>query len=212
MLQMKRHSRGFTLIEVLVALAILASLTIAAYQVLNQVQRSNVVSQESEKRLGEIQKALAIMDSDFRQMASRQFRNQGEEPGSQLLWMQDGLLSSDSVGILFTRHGWINPQMQFPRGDIIKVGYRLTGERLERVWWRYPDTVAGDNGIVRPLLTQVESIAFRLYFHHQWVDRWEDKGVLPEAISVKLTLKDYGEIERIYLVSGSELSVSNVSK
>ncbi|MDW6002639.1 Type II secretion system protein J precursor [Vibrio mangrovi] len=208
---MKHRNQGFTLIEVLVALAILASLTMAAYQVLNQVQRSNVVSKESEIRLGEIQKALAVMDSDFRQMASRQFRNQGEEPGAQLLWMQDGLLSSEGVGILFTRHGWVNPQMQFPRGDIMKVGYRLIEDRLERIWWRYPDTVAGDNGIGRPLLTQVESMSFRLYRNHQWVERWEDKGVLPEAISVKLTLKDYGQIERIYLVAGSELSLSNVS-
>jgi general secretion pathway protein J len=197
-----RHDLGFTLIEVLVALAILASLTVAAFQVLNQVQLSNEVSQDKETRLGEIQKALAIMDSDFRQMAARQFRIRGETSGKQFIYMKDRLLSSETEGILFTRLGWLNPQMQFPRGEIVKVGYRVVDERLERVWWRYPDTVAGDTGNVRPLLTKVEALSFRFFYKNNWIESWDNNGVLPEAVDIKLKLKDYGDIERIYLTSG----------
>ena len=46
-----KKRQGFTLIEVLVAIAIFASLSVGAYQVLNQVQRSNEISQQRSQRL-----------------------------------------------------------------------------------------------------------------------------------------------------------------
>ena len=80
MYPIKRRSTGFTLIEVLVAIAIFASLSVGAYQVLNQVQRSNEVSIERSERLKELQRALVFLDNDFRQMTMRQSRTNGEEP------------------------------------------------------------------------------------------------------------------------------------
>ena len=79
------RSQGFTLIEVLVAIAIFASLSVGAYQVLNQVQRSNEISMERSERLKTLQRALVFMDNDFRQMALRQARTNGEEPSPMLL-------------------------------------------------------------------------------------------------------------------------------
>lgn len=116
---------GFTLIEVLVAIAIFASLSVGAYQVLNQVQRSNEISAERTARLAELQRAMVIMDADFRQMALRQFRTDGEAPSEQILQWKESLLDSDQHGLLFVRLGWHNPQQQFPRGEVAKVGYRL---------------------------------------------------------------------------------------
>ncbi len=72
--------KGFTLIEVLVSIAIFASLSVAAYQVVSQVQRSNLMSQERTARLNELQRAIVMMDNDFRQMAFRRTRTEGEEP------------------------------------------------------------------------------------------------------------------------------------
>lgn len=207
----QRRTRGFTLIEVLVAMAIFASLSLAAYQVLNQVQRSNSLSAEREARLSELQRAIVIMDADFRQMALRRFRTNGEEPGDTMLLWRDYLLDSDSKGVLFVRLGWHNPQQQFPRGEVAKVGYRLKDDVLERVWWRYADTPVAQVPVVMPLLTQVTSWSMKFYFQGQWLDEWTSKQSLPQAVSVTLTLKDYGEVERIYLTSGGTLGDSNDS-
>ncbi|KQH86620.1 type II secretion system protein GspJ [Vibrio furnissii] len=207
----QRRTRGFTLIEVLVAMAIFASLSLAAYQVLNQVQRSNSLSAEREARLSEVQRAIVIMDADFRQMALRRFRTNGEEPGDTMLLWRDYLLDSDSKGVLFVRLGWHNPQQQFPRGEVAKVGYRLKDDVLERVWWRYADTPVAQAPVVMPLLTQVTSWSMKFYFQGQWLDEWTSKQSLPQAVSVTLTLKDYGEVERIYLTSGGTLGDSNDS-
>lgn len=198
-------STGFTLIEVLVSIAIFSTLSLAAYQVVNQVQRSNEVSLERSTRLNELQRSLVMMDSDFRQMALRQFRTSGEEPTSTLLQWQDYLLDSDTKGVMFTRLGWHNPQQQFPRGEVTKVGYRLKASTLERIWWRYPDTPAGQAGVITPLLTQVESLDLRFYNGKSWIKEWNQPLALPSAVSVVLTLEDFGEIERIYLTSGGTI-------
>ncbi|ANP66336.1 type II secretion system minor pseudopilin GspJ [Vibrio alginolyticus] len=202
----RQRVKGFTLIEVLVSIAIFASLSVAAYQVVSQVQRSNALSQERTQRLNEIQRAMVMMDNDFRQMAMRQTRTNGEEPASRLIFWSDYLLDSDTKGLMFARLGWHNPQQQFPRGEVTKVGYRLKEETLQRVWWRYPDTPVGQQGTVTPLLTQVESFDMRFYDGKQWKKEWAEEKALPKAVSVVLTLKDYGEITRTYLTPDGTLS------
>ncbi|CAH0524374.1 type II secretion system minor pseudopilin GspJ [Vibrio hippocampi] len=198
--------KGFTLIEVLVAIAIFASLSVAAYQVVNQVQRSNELSQVRSQRLQEIQRAFVYMDSDFRQLALRQFRQDGAEPTTRLIVWQPNLLESDTRGLLFTRLGWLNPQNQFPRGEVAKVGYRLVEGKLERLWWRYPDTAVSEPAIELPILSDVEGWNVRFYNGESWLDEWETDLALPQAVEVTLTLKDYQDISRIYLTSGGSVN------
>lgn len=192
---------GFTLIEVLVAMAIFASMSIAAYQVLNQVQRSNEASQERSARISELQRALVIMDSDFRQMATRRFRTNGQAPQRGSLIYKNYLLDSDGFGVMFTRLGWANPQERFPRGNVAKIGYRIKDKVLERVWWRYPDTTRADSGVSQPLLTDVTDWSLRFYTNKKWTDEWEKQAGLPQAVKVMVTLKDYGKISRTYLIA-----------
>jgi len=203
------RNKGFTLIEVLVAIAIFASLSVGAYQVLNQVQRSNEISMQRSERLKSLQRALVYLDNDFRQMALRQSRTNGEEPSPLLLQWKEYLLDSDSKGVMFVRSGWHNPQQQFPRGEVSKVGYRIKDNQLQRVWWRYVDTPVGQEGIVMPLLDEVEAFELRFFDGEQWLKAWQNSYTLPEAVAVELQLADYGKIERIYLTSGGSLEQAN---
>jgi general secretion pathway protein J len=204
----RRKVSGFTLIEVLVAIAVFASLSIAAYQVVNQVQLSNAQSLEKTERLQTMQRALIWMDNDFRQMALRQIRTNGEAPSQTLLSYGNYILESDDKGIVFSRLGWQNPQNVFPRGDVTKVGYRIREENLERVWWRYSDTPSGQEPLTRPILSDVESFTVTFYENGEWKEEWIKPKALPAAIAITLTLKDYGDIERVYLTPGGELTVT----
>lgn len=206
-----KANKGFTLIEVLVAIAVFASLSLAAYQVVNQVQRSNAQSQEVVARLTEIQRALVYMDADFRQIALRDFRHEGESAQGTTLLYADGVIEAEGYGILFTRLGWQNPQQFFPRGEISKVGYRIQNETLERVWWRYPDTPVAQEPIVTPILTQVEELNARFYDGTTWKNNWETNFELPKAVAIELRLTDHGEIERIYLTPSGRIDSGKAS-
>ncbi|WP_089137716.1 type II secretion system minor pseudopilin GspJ [Vibrio rumoiensis] len=213
-LSRKTLSKGFTLIEVMVAIMVFASLSIAAYQVVNQVQRSNQLSAEKTARLQDMQRAMIIMDSDFRQMVARSFKGRANATGNRVLYSDEYLLDSQSHGILFTRLGWQNPQQAFPRGEIVKVGYRVVGNQLERVWWRYPDTPEGQEPLHKSLLAQVENLDFRFYDgdKENWQETWQVETQLPAAVEVTLELKDYGTIRRVYLIpKGQSATAKNGS-
>lgn len=202
-----KQDRGFTLIEVLVAIMVFASLSLGAYQVVNQVQRSNQVSMDKTERLQELQRAMIVMDNDFRQMAQRQFRFSNDNGGNdkaKVLYVGEYILDSDSNGIVFTRLGWLNPQQAFPRGEIVKVGYRVVQDKLERVWWRYPDTPIDQEPLHKVVLSQVEKLEFRFYDGTTWQQAWTKDIQLPQAIEVTLHLKDYGDIRRVYVIPQSE--------
>lgn len=209
----KAFHKGFTLIEVMVAIMVFASLSIAAYQVVNQVQRSNQQSAEKTARLQEMQRAMIIMDSDFRQMVARSFKGRANSNGNRLLYADQYLLDSQSQGILFTRLGWQNPQQAFPRGEIVKVGYRVVDNQLERVWWRYPDTPEGQEPLHKSLLADVEELSFRFYDsdNNAWQETWQVEDKLPQAVEVTLELKDYTKIRRVYLTAQGQASTANSS-
>ncbi|MGF1715153.1 type II secretion system minor pseudopilin GspJ [Photobacterium chitinilyticum] len=203
------RQRGFTLLEVLVAIAVFAMLSLSAYQVMNGVLLSDQQSQDHNARLQEIQRAMVMMDNDFRQVVARKTRNQGEAPTDKLLLSGEYLLDSSSQGIMFTRTGWQNPQQMFPRGENVRVGYRIVEDTLERVWFRYPDTVVGSEPLIRQILTDVTKLSFRFYSNKKWQEAWAEASDLPEGIMVQMTLEDFGEIERVYMLPTSALSADD---
>lgn len=202
-------SKGFTLIEVMVAIAVFATLSFSAYQVVNQVQRSNQQSLEKSERIKQLQRSLVFLDNDFRQMAPRPFRTDGEKASEQLLVADEYFLDSESQAILFVRLGWKNPQQAFPRGEITKVAYRVIEGTMERLWWRYPDTPVGQDPVITPLINDVEALAFEFYDGKKWQKKWTLKNQLPKATKLIMTFKDYGDVERIYLTSGYKLDSSD---
>lgn len=192
-------------------MAIFAVMSVGAYQILNQVQRSNQISADTTARMNELQKAMVFMDSDFRQMALRQTRSQGEDPSQSLIEWSEYLLDSDQQGVRFSRLGWLNPNQQFNRGEVAKVGYRIKDHVLQRLWWSHPDTPLGEEPIVRSLLHGVESWQMRFYDGESWTQDWDSANTLPKAVKVELTLSDYGNISRTYLTTGAVLSGDSIA-
>ena len=205
---------GFTLVEVLIALAITAFVSTIAYTsfttVLNGVERS----QATADRVYEVNRAWMMISRDIEQFVARPIRDEfGEmEPA-----MHGG--QAARFPLSFTRSGWHNP-VAHSRSELQRVNYRVEDEIL----WRDSYPVLDRSGE-----TQVQEVALlegveqlRILFldgtenartvgqtseldTRNWPENWvsdtsQPGAVLrpPLAVELQLQLTDWGEMKRIY--------------
>ena len=91
--------RGFTLIEVLVAMAILAVVIMATHQILDSTTKAKEASDEKIAELNGLQTAFRLMDQDFSQMTQRTVRNEAGDAQEQYLLAGRYILESQYDGI-----------------------------------------------------------------------------------------------------------------
>lgn len=129
---MRRTRAGFTLLEILVAIAIFASLALMAQQVTNGVARVNSAVADHDQKLNLMQQTMSFLTHDLTQIMPRPVRSdQGQrEPA---LLAGPGVLASESGGMRFVRGGVVNPLMRLPRSNLLTVGYRIHDGYLERL-------------------------------------------------------------------------------
>ncbi|MCZ6887992.1 MAG: type II secretion system minor pseudopilin GspJ, partial [Gammaproteobacteria bacterium] len=132
----RAQNRGFTLLEMLVAVAIFAVIGVMSTTLLTQmVQFSNATTDRGE-RLTELQRAMTILQRDIEQLSYRYIRDELGDPVNEL---QIGGVAL----IELTRRGWQNP-MALRRSQLQRVAYVVEEQTLFRVFWpvldRAPDT------------------------------------------------------------------------
>lgn len=200
---LNRKQQGFTLIEILLAIAIFSVLSLAAYQILQGVLRSGEISREHDQRLTELQRGMLLIERDFMQMVARQSRKTGvAEEDLTVLEIGEKVLDSESQGIEFNRLGWTNPLGLFPRSNILRVGYRVQEGKLQRLYYLYPDVASGQEAEVQTLLEGVESLSFRVW-SDGWLNTWNNSDQIPDGIEVTINSKYYGELRRVFLLPES---------
>jgi len=195
------HQQGFTLLEVLIAVAIFALISLAGFTILNTVLQSEERSKQRIARINEIQRAFLIMERDFLQITRRTIRVDGEKPLAGYIHSEQNNFSASSQAIAFVRSGWTNPGLLMPRGDLQSVAYRLNDNVLERLHFNFVDAVVGQEPKVRPLLSKVKELDFAYYDGKKWQKQLR-KNSIPMAIAIELELDDYGQIRREFLVAG----------
>ncbi|WP_354623167.1 type II secretion system minor pseudopilin GspJ [Psychromonas sp. MME2] len=210
-MQNKRHilsrrvNQGFTLLEVLIAIAIFALLSLTAYQVLKGVIESGQISKEHSDSLTQLQRAMLIIEQDFSQIVARTSRDDGNiEETLYVIRAAKSLFESDDQGIEFNRLGWQNPLGLLPRSNILRVRYRLQEGQLQRLYFLHPDIVAGQEPEVQVLLEDIETLSFRFWLSG-WQNSWNDSKKLPQGIEISFTSKHYGELHRTFIIAAGEV-------
>ncbi|TMO77124.1 type II secretion system protein GspJ [Pseudoalteromonas sp. S3785] len=194
--------RGFTLIEVLVAMAILAVVIMATHQILDSTTKAKEASDEKIAELNGLQTAFRLMDQDFSQMTQRTVRNEAGDAQAQYLLAGRYLLESQYDGIAFVRDGWVNPINLLPRSELQAVGYRVLDDNLERVYRVYVDQLDNMEPRVQVVLKGIEELKFEfLDANNEWQEQWQIKA-LPKAVAVTLQQIEAEPIRRVFLVPG----------
>lgn len=198
--------RGFTLLEVLVAIAIFSFVGVMALSGYTQLQKQSEYQQNRLERVREVQRAVQTIVQDLVQIEPRAIR---EPIGDQHV---PALLAGESVEykLEFTRAGWTNTA-GLPRPTLQRVAYRLDQDGLWRDHWRVLDRTQASEPVRVRLLSNVRAVTFRfLSPSREWIDRWPQPGgnpaeqerARPAAVEVTLELEDWGLIKRVIEVAG----------
>jgi general secretion pathway protein J len=194
------RSSGFTLLELLVAMAIFAIISALALGGLNAVVTEQTIAKAQMQRLAELQRALRYLTDDFAQLNPRFVR--------QVLGdATDPPLVTDNLGenvVRLSRSGWRNP-VPVARGTLQRVQYRIEEDDLIREYWLVMDYPLGAEPRSEVVLEDVTEIEIEyLDADAQWSTQWPPlrQGLAttfpyPQAVRINLELADWGEIVRI---------------
>lgn len=202
---MIRRPSGFTLLELLVAVAIFALLSAMAYSGIASVITTREGVERNMTRLAEVQRTVMALGSDLRLAANRGIR---DEYGDLQQPMVSNPLSRTAQGALIelTRAGYPNP-LGLPRSDLQRVAYLIEDQTLYRLTWpeldRSQDTLPRRTALAGGVL----DLSFRyldrdLAWHEQWPPASGASTPLPDAVELILELEDWDEITRLYSLAG----------
>jgi general secretion pathway protein J len=218
-------SRGFTLVELLVAMFIAAVMFAIGYGAIKQALTTHESLKEQQAHLLELQNAVRVMEQDFVQLAPRPVRQAvGNEPAQPALagggtGIQGALSGpTDSVPpiVAFTRAGWANPA-GLQRTGLVRVAYFLDKGTLRRENWNVLDPTLASTTTRRELLTHVKAVTIRyLDVNRVWQDQWPPAtstvlvGVSQElslrqrplAVEITLDTEDWGKLVRVVEIAG----------
>ncbi|MDZ4318835.1 MAG: type II secretion system minor pseudopilin GspJ [Phenylobacterium sp.] len=187
--------KGFTLVEMLVALLVFSLLSAAGVAVLGSAADNRAVVRERMDEIAALQSARALIKTDLEQAADRRTRADGGAPGRSLSGGE-----SDAAPVLaFTRRGWDNPDAA-PRASLQYVEYRLVEDRLERR--ARPALDGAALGEPQVLLRGVRSLNVAFYARGSWAPAWAPTAdrALPQAIRLDMSLEDFGEVTQLVLL------------
>jgi general secretion pathway protein J len=197
-----KNHRGFTLLEIVIAIAIFSLLALGANSLLTTVMRSNEISAQREAKFEQLQRAMLIIERDFLQIQARTPRTQGLE-NDLIITGGEFEFESDAYGIGFVRAGWRNPQLRLKRSTLQNVAYRLQENRLERLHTNYVDAVLGTEPNIRVLLDNVSDFKIEILSTVQTELEWSEtipSTELPIAIAVIITTDSFGIIRREFQI------------
>lgn len=208
--------RGFTLIEVLVAVLIFGLIGIGAYSTLNAAQDAQQTLRVRGERFLQLQRAITTFSRDYQQRAFRRVR---DNYGDRLPVVQ-GVSDDTDTWISFTRSGWRNPA-QLPRSSLEHVRYALEDGRLIRYSYLLLDQAQQPviqkrvllDGITKMELKfrpNVDLSALQTFDNksevgEDWLDEWpvggrqntEDSEKAPRALKLTLEVEGIGEVHRV---------------
>ena len=195
---MRGVREGFTLVEVLVSLAIFALLAAAGSAVLAQAIDSRFAVKAATDRTADLQRMRGLLRADIGQAAPRRSRGPTGRPLPQPV---TGATAPGEPVLALTRAGWSNPGDR-PRPSLQRVEYRLVEDRLER-------RVSGHLDGSRPGPPQVLYRGVREVTVTFLRDGAEAPAYLPtpdrplpDAVRMRATLEGYGMVDQLFLVGG----------
>ena len=201
-----KTARGFTLLEILIAMATFAIFSVLAYGSLGRLldTRDRIAGEREFWRT--LALTFAQMEDDLSVARSRTVR---DNYGNQLPALRGVSVDARGQGdafLAFTRGGRLVVG-NMPYSDLVRVGYRLEDKTLSRLTWSELDQAPQSKPVATPLLDGVTQLSVRYYTtaSKNWATTWPPDNQLrqlPSAVEITLTIEGRGQFQRLLRVNG----------
>ena len=185
---------GFTLIEVLVAVAVFATMAALAYGGLDSIARTRAELSRQEDQFRALTHAVETLTRDIGETVARPVAG------------ATGAVIPAFVGtadhVEFTRLGFANPQAE-QRSNLERVFYELDTNALKRGRFAVLDRAQDTSPILTDLHVSLDELRLRyLTADGKWFDTWpppetNDVTLMPRAVQWNMHARAYGELEGV---------------
>lgn len=189
------RARGFSLLEVMVAVAIFAVIAVLAYGGLDAVTRARAQTAAAAQRLAALQFSVTTLEHDLREALPRPVRGAA---GEQL----PALVGTPST-LELTHAGFASPLTEVS-AMLARNAWSLGDDGLQRARWAVLDRAPDSRPIRRTVLEGATRLRLRYMARNgQWRDTWPPRDgpeaaldSLPRAVEFALDGDDFGHVER----------------
>ena len=189
----ENNQAGFTLVETLVALFILAMVSSAGAALLIGATTANQQIQQQEAAARQLDIAQSLIRQDIAAMSRRGIRPaDGFSPTGNLFGEAP---RGEEPFLRFVRNGWLNPGLIEPRSNFQSVQYVLRNGDVVREASLRPDATNGTPVSSRILLNNVETIEIGFVRGGERSPFWRSDsgaalGTLPDFVELTFVFED----------------------
>ena len=186
-------ARGFTLIEALIALGILAIVAVLAYQAMAALSGGELRLAGETERWTTLDAFFSRFETDLRAAVPRTVRHGiSKEPAFAASVDADGnaLLTFSRAGSEFDADPGIAGQ---------RIGYTQSGNTVEIAYWPTLDNVANAVPTRYTLLTDIAQFRVGYWTRDgRWIAQWpvKDEPAVPRALRINIAFTDGTTVER----------------
>lgn len=198
--RMMAKNIGFTLLEIVVAVAIFAVISAIVFPALMQFLEMRERVEEKHQHVVGLQKTFQFMANDLRFAVNRLAKDEYGEPIKTTMTINDEVLLG-----LTARYPDLNLDgLNVPR----RVSWQLQDGMVQRIQSPVMDPESGTRTIVQDLLEEVQSVEIQVSEvvdgRDVTDDKWEQQSRLPSLIDVTIKMSNGLEYRRLFAMPGSD--------
>jgi len=197
-------SRGFTLLEMIVAIGIFAVIATISFASLNRFLDDQARLESRMDEIKKLQLAFTIVEQDMQYLAQRPVRDGFGDAEPAFIMSSPQSLPDELVRFTTYQRNSAVPGVS----RLMRAAYRFEDDQLYRVNWQVLDRDQDSVEVKRILLSGLRDASLSLLVtsdnETQSKSEWTDPEQLPDGVELRLVMDDGREYRRVFEVKHAQ--------